>query len=78
MKKMVKVAAVVAILVSLTLGQTLLMAAPVQGGARLSDRSAHVSIYQHFVTMLKGIWAGSSGPGRFSPSSKCAVWGGGC
>ncbi len=78
MNKMLKVAAVVAVVVSLMVGQSVLMAAPVHGAGRTIDRSAHLSIYQHFLTVLSAIRAASSASGRFSPSSRCAVWGGGC
>ncbi len=58
MKKMTKIAAALMVVAALTFGQSMLMAAPTQGATIATQRSASLSLFAHFMSLL-GL---SSGP----------------
>ncbi len=71
MKKMVKVAALALVLATLiSIGQTTVMAAPAQGGARVTAPSSN-DRFSGFLRLLGAIWGGRAAVW----SDRGAIWG---
>ena len=82
MKRLVKVMAIVAILMTLTVGNSMLMAAPTQGAAAAVQHSGRLGLFDMFLQIFGFIWGNRGGATVSQPTSggstDGAIWGGGC
>lgn len=63
MKNIVRVAVVLMVVVALTAGQSMLMAAPTNGAAMASQHSARLGLFDTFLRIFGAIWGGGKGGG---------------
>jgi hypothetical protein len=81
MKRLVKVMAIVAILMTLTVGNSMLMAAPTQGAAAAVQHSSRLGLFDMFLQIFGAVWGGNGhngaiwGIGNGHASTDGAIWG---
>ena len=73
MKRMTKVAVILA---ALTIGQSAVFAAPVQGANMASGRAAGDGIYNRLLNVLAAIWGDNAAVWGGNGANHAAVWGG--
>jgi hypothetical protein len=77
MKNIGRLVAVVAVLVTVALGPSMLMAAPVQQGTpAATETSVNPGLFAQFLQLFAAIWGGNNARGGVSPDG--AIWGGRC
>jgi hypothetical protein len=77
MKRMAKVMAVVAILATLTVGNSLLMAAPGQGASVAVQHSSRLGLFDTLLRIFGAIWKATPvGQPTSGGSTDGAIWGG--
>jgi hypothetical protein len=77
MRNRVKFFAVMVMVLALTAGQTVLMAAPTQGARMATEHSANPNMFSHFLSLLGAIWGGGGGAIWGGGGGGGAIWGGG-
>ena len=79
MKNVARVTAVLMVVLALTAGQSMLMAAPVNGSAVAVQHSGRLGLFDTFLRIFGAIW-GDRGLTRSQPvsggSTDGAIWGG--
>lgn len=81
MKNIVRVAVVLMVVVALTAGQSMLMAAPTNGAAMASQHSARLGLFDTFLRIFGAIWGGNGRggltrvePGTGGGSTDGGIW----